>query len=600
MDLKQIITCLSIGMMSFSMADNTFATAPAEGVEAAKQGKVVTRDIAKELIKNMKDGELVIPEEYTVITKSAFALQNGIKKINLSNIQTIENGAFQLCMDLEKIDFKNVQTIGTYAFDGCSKLNEINFSNVHTIGERAFKNCKELKTIDLKNVQTIELGAFDCCTNLNKINLGNVKTIDISAFYGCESLESITIPDSVISIGISAFQNCTGLTKIDFGNVKSIGILAFTGCTSLESITIPDSVTSIGNGAFAMCMNLKSVNVYNERIKKLVIASNSLINKNIIHIIQENEEVETAKQGKVVTYIVGSDLEQEMKDGELIIPEEYTAINDYAFFRKGDIKKIDFGNVQSIGSGVFQGCTSLNKIDFKNVQSIGEFAFEGCTSLNKIDFKNVQSIGTLAFDECTRLTEIDFKNVQSIGEFAFVGCTSLESITIPDSVTSIGDGAFFKCTNLKSVNVYSERVKQLVIASGSVIDKKKIHVIQENADDVSSLSDNDILKQISVLETRIQSLVGVDIEKVDPVLDLHDTNIFDEENEFIEGSKSADAKRRARRDNRNNASDIELTKGDQKAFNDAAFYGKSKKAYKAFLIEQLGELTAEAKKRGLK
>ncbi|MCD8041193.1 MAG: leucine-rich repeat protein, partial [Clostridia bacterium] len=53
----------------------------------------------------------------------------------------------------------------------------------------------------------------------------------------CTSLTSITIPESVTSIGDCAFENCT----------------------SLESIIIPDSVTSIGDCAFYGCISLKSV-----------------------------------------------------------------------------------------------------------------------------------------------------------------------------------------------------------------------------------------------------------------------------------------------------------------------------------------------------
>ena len=60
-------------------------------------------------------------------------------------------------------------------------------------------------------------------------------------------LTSITIPDSVTSIGVSAFYDCTGLTSVTIpDSVTSIGTDAFHNCTSLTSITIPNSVTSIG------------------------------------------------------------------------------------------------------------------------------------------------------------------------------------------------------------------------------------------------------------------------------------------------------------------------------------------------------------------
>ena len=58
MNLKQITTCLSIGMMAFGMADNAFATAPAEEVANALQGPAVTdyaiSDIANPLSKRSK------------------------------------------------------------------------------------------------------------------------------------------------------------------------------------------------------------------------------------------------------------------------------------------------------------------------------------------------------------------------------------------------------------------------------------------------------------------------------------------------------------------------------------------------------------------
>jgi hypothetical protein len=59
------------------------------------------------------------------------------------------------------------------------------------------------------------------------------------AFSDCSSLKSITIPNSVTSIGREAFNSCSNLT----------------------SITIPNSVTSIGNGAFRYCSSLTSVTV---------------------------------------------------------------------------------------------------------------------------------------------------------------------------------------------------------------------------------------------------------------------------------------------------------------------------------------------------
>ncbi|MCQ2129649.1 MAG: leucine-rich repeat domain-containing protein, partial [Bacteroidaceae bacterium] len=79
---------------------------------------------------------------------------------------------------------------------------------------------------------------------------------------GCASLTSITIPNSVTTIGDFAFASCGSLTSITIPNsVTTIGDYAFYGCGSLTSITIPNSVTTIGNHAFYACESLRDVYV---------------------------------------------------------------------------------------------------------------------------------------------------------------------------------------------------------------------------------------------------------------------------------------------------------------------------------------------------
>ena len=88
----------------------------------------------------------------------------------------------------------------------------------------------------------------------------SVTSIGDYAFSNCSSLASITIPDSVTSIGEYAFSNCTSLASITIpGSVTSIGNFAFRSCSNLASITIPDSVTIIGDSAFFDCTSLTSV-----------------------------------------------------------------------------------------------------------------------------------------------------------------------------------------------------------------------------------------------------------------------------------------------------------------------------------------------------
>ena len=107
--------------------------------------------------------------------------------------------------------------------------------------------------------------AFFCCESLQSITIPNsVKSIGNRAFYECKSLQSITIPNSVTSIGKEAFSCCESLQSITIPNsVKSIGNYAFRNCESLQSVTIPNSVTKIGNEAFWGCDSLQSVTIPN-------------------------------------------------------------------------------------------------------------------------------------------------------------------------------------------------------------------------------------------------------------------------------------------------------------------------------------------------
>ena len=100
--------------------------------------------------------------------------------------------------------------------------------------------------------------AFYGCSGLTSITIPNsVTSIGGYAFSNCSGLTSVTIPNSVTSIGGYAFSNCSGLTSVTIGNsVTSIGSSAFSGCIGLTSITIPNSVTTIGDLAFSGCSSL--------------------------------------------------------------------------------------------------------------------------------------------------------------------------------------------------------------------------------------------------------------------------------------------------------------------------------------------------------
>ena len=97
---------------------------------------------------------------------------------------------------------------------------------------------------------------------ITHVDIGNTVTIiGTSAFAANDSLTSVTIPNSVISIGDGAF-GASGMTSVTIPNsVTSIGNFAFQTCSSLTNVTIGDHVTSIGQQAFDGCFNLETITV---------------------------------------------------------------------------------------------------------------------------------------------------------------------------------------------------------------------------------------------------------------------------------------------------------------------------------------------------
>ena len=82
----------------------------------------------------------------------------------------------------------------------------------------------------------------------------SVTTIGEEAFGACFNLTSVSIPDSVTTIGDSAFYQSNGLISVILGEgVTSIGELAFFHCFRLAFLNLPESLSAIGERAFEGC-----------------------------------------------------------------------------------------------------------------------------------------------------------------------------------------------------------------------------------------------------------------------------------------------------------------------------------------------------------
>mgnify|MGYP004645152683 FL=1 len=234
---------------------------------------------------NHVSGDVVIPSSVehnnvtysvTSIGDSAFYGCRGLTSVSIPNsVTSIGRYAFNDCRGLTSVSIPNsVTSIGGDAFSYCIGLTSVTIPNgVTSIGSYAFYYCSDLTSVTIPNsVSHIGYAVFHNCSTLNSINVapGNTHYSSIDGVlynYVQDTLmqcpvakTSVTIPNSVTSIGNGAFNGCRGLTSITIPNsLTSIGGIAFYGCRGLTSITIPNSVTSIGRSAFSYCSGLTSV-----------------------------------------------------------------------------------------------------------------------------------------------------------------------------------------------------------------------------------------------------------------------------------------------------------------------------------------------------
>ena len=293
-------------------------------------------------------------------------------------------------------------------------------------------------------VTSIWPNAFENCKLLTKVVIEADASLGGLCFNNCTSLEEVVLPSTIREIPYSAFEGCTSLRSVNLPDtLQTIGDNAFEGCSSLN-VEIPAGVAGIGGNAFYGVASV-TINEGNEifSIKDDFILKNDTVLVGLIGTCDGELVIPD-----YVTEIQEHAFEDSLYLKKVVIPASVTYIGEYAFYESTVEEVIFAGNsaIKEIRSYAFANCYSLRSIVLpEGLEVIGDSAFSHCYVLWKIVLpSSVISIGNNAFDNAWNLKKVVFAedgNLQSIGDSAFA-YTVIEEIILPDGLKSIGSGVF--------------------------------------------------------------------------------------------------------------------------------------------------------------
>ena len=481
----------------------------------------VTRIGANAFDNNKALTTVTIPDGVTSIDSYAFHNCGALRSVTISaSVVSIGERAFASCVSLITVTIPtSVTSIGDYAFCFmeatlyCEVLVPLNGWSSSWNGKDEYNSgCPVVW--GYKNITTDS--TYDYVVRDEKAYLTK---------YKGNSTE-VVIPDTiggypVVSFG-STFLRQIAITSVSIpDSVTSIGDEAFLGCSSLASVIIPASVTSVGDSVFAGC---GVAIIYCEAPTQ---PSGWSMEWNGNGAYGSDRPVVWDYKNKPEYYVVIDGLRYFLEDGVATVQQMIGNNTTVTIPETITYKGVTY-TVTRIGERAFCG-SSLTSVTIPNrVEYIGWYAFAYCSSLTSVTIPaSVTSIGYYAFASYGSLTIYceaasqpsgwytdwnysecpvvwDCKNnevaddgyvyaiddglryalkngeatvagqpqnitaanipatvtykgtsyaVTSIGGDAFSGCSSLTSVTIPAGVESIGGSAFSGCSSLTSVTI---------------------------------------------------------------------------------------------------------------------------------------------------
>ena len=227
-----------------------------------------------------------IPNSVTSIGTHAFSECRGLTSVTIPNsVTSIGIEAFYGCNNIDYNSFDNAYYIGNeenpYMILMQSKTKNIEACEINSsclfINAYAFNDCNKLTEITIpESILGIDIEAFGGCYNLKKAKYASIESLcqicnngfnplyyAHNLYINNEFIQDLIIPDKVTHIGDRAFAGGNFQSVTIPNTVKSIGEYVFLGCSSLTSVTIPNSVINISHCAFDGCYSLASVTIGN-------------------------------------------------------------------------------------------------------------------------------------------------------------------------------------------------------------------------------------------------------------------------------------------------------------------------------------------------
>ena len=422
-----------------------------------------------------------IPDSVTTIGEGTFGECSSLKSIHIpDNVTNIGHKAFFECTSLKSIRLPNsIMSIGGEAYEWSRR-----WRCMVSLGNDTFLKCKSLVSINIpqgtrdkfegllpeyKDTLTELDEERNISTEVTDEDIANAWVDADGVKYSIDRKRLLKAPNSlkgsdyIIKEGVcvicdGAFQSI-GLHSITLpDSLLTIGRLAFANNDEMEYCNIPFSVKTIcDNNPWGGCFNIKKMNCLSPlyRLESGILYSSDF--QVLYGLIYWHSDIIIDSRTKIISGNAFWANREKWNTfiKKLIISDAVKSIGDAAFYCCSGLTSIQIPEgVTSIGKSAFEGCSGLTSINIPvNVKSISSRTFKKCCNLKSVVIPDsVTEIGDFAFARCTNMNTVNIVgNIKSIGRAAFVDCVSLTLFKIPDSVTSIGEGAFSGCNSLSSM-----------------------------------------------------------------------------------------------------------------------------------------------------